>query len=200
MGAVIKTINDYYEQLFKEYPDVPKSDIKRILQYGYKSLYLHNSFGGDVMLERGNFWFYCGNLCKDGLKHFQYYTKKLLTKLRVLYKRNKIEWDGYYYFALSQAKYDFYKAQQKKRGRPRKKFTFTNIILRKLYDEVLLKEINGVAIFRIPVISDIGYSKFYYTLTTDKAELVTEKEHTRMRDIMTSCHEYKILKNKKYKK
>ena len=48
----LKTIQDYYEQISQEYPNIPLSDIKRILQYGWKSLYLHNSYGGDVLLRR----------------------------------------------------------------------------------------------------------------------------------------------------
>nr|DAG88912.1 MAG TPA: hypothetical protein [Crassvirales sp.] len=38
---------------------------------------------------------------KDSLKWFDYYKRKMRTKLRVMYKRKQIKWDGYYYFALS---------------------------------------------------------------------------------------------------
>ncbi len=195
-----KTINDYYEQIYAEFPTVPKSDIKRILQYGYKSLQLANSYGGDVTLERGNFWFYCGRLFKSALDHFNYYKKKLKVKLRVLYKRNSIAWDHYYYFSLYQSAYDQYKSQIKKRGRPRKKFTFHNIVLRKIYEECLIEDTNGVAIFRVPMLGDLGFSKFYPEFTTDKLELVTEKETTKMKDILTSNYDYQIIKNRKYKK
>lgn len=197
---VQKNIQDYYDQICAEYPTVPKSDIKKILLFGYKQLYLVNSYGCDVVIERGNFWFYCGTLFKNSLIHFKYYGRKLTTKLRILFKRNKIKWDGYYYFALSKKQYDQYKSQQKKRGRPKKIFTFTNVLLRKLYDEVVIQDGYSVAIFRIPMLDEIGYTKFYYTLTTGNAELVTEKQPTKMIDIMTSTHEYEIIKNKKYKK
>lgn len=197
---VQKNIGDYYEQICAEYPTIPKSDIKKILLFGWKQLYLVNSYGCDVVLERGNFWFYCGNLFKNSLNHFRYYIKKLTTKLRVLYKRNKISWDGYYYFALSQRQYEQYKSQQKKRGRPKKNFVFTNVMLRKIYDEVVLQDGYGVVIFRVPFISDFGYTKFFYTLKTGEAEIVTEKGPTKMTDIMTSLKEYEIIKNKKYKK
>ena len=33
------------------YPDVPMHDIKKILQFGWKSLYLHNSYGGDTLIK-----------------------------------------------------------------------------------------------------------------------------------------------------
>nr|DAD58237.1 MAG TPA: hypothetical protein [Bacteriophage sp.]DAM10009.1 MAG TPA: hypothetical protein [Caudoviricetes sp.]DAO31348.1 MAG TPA: hypothetical protein [Crassvirales sp.]DAK96704.1 MAG TPA: hypothetical protein [Bacteriophage sp.]DAO19116.1 MAG TPA: hypothetical protein [Caudoviricetes sp.] len=32
------------------------------------------------------------------------------TKLRVMYKRKKIKWDGYYYFALTRPQYEAYLA------------------------------------------------------------------------------------------
>lgn len=195
----VKTIDEYYEQMYKEYPEVPKQDIKRILQYGYKSLYLANSYGGDVILSRNKFQIYFGKLFKDALDHFIYYQRKLITKLRILYKRNKTPWNGYYYFGLTEQKYEAYKAQIKKRGRPKKWFTFEKVLLRKIYNECFVADSNCVAIFRIPMLVDIGLTKFYYTLKTNKAELVIEKGTTKMKDMMTSCYEYEEIKNRKYK-
>jgi hypothetical protein len=85
------------------YPDVPMHDIKKILQFGWKSLYLHNSYGGDVIIRDENVFIYFGNLMKDSIKWFTYYKRKLATKIKVLFlRRNKnIPWDGYYYFAIN---------------------------------------------------------------------------------------------------
>lgn len=142
---------------------------------------------------------YCGKLCKDALEHFKYYKRKLKTKLRILYKRNKIQWDGTYYFALTQEKYNQYKALKNKKGRPKKKFTFNNITLRKIYEECLLEDVGGVAIFKIPILGDLGFDKFLPEITTDKAELIEEKLPTKMKDILTSNYSYDIINNKKYK-
>lgn len=196
---VQKTIEDYYKELYKEFPNIPESDIKRILQYGWKQLYLHNSYGCDVILQRKNFWAYFGKLGKNALEHYKYYKKKLKTKLRILYKRNQIQWDGYYYFALTQDKYNQYKSQKSKKGRPKKKFTFENIVLRKIYDECIIYDTGGVAIFKIPMLDDLGFDKFIESITTDKAELVLEKSPTKMKDILTSEYNYEIINNKKYK-
>ena len=122
-----KSIQDYYEKMYELYPTVPKEDIRRILQFGWKSLYLHNSYGGDVLIKRRDFWFYTGSLMNDSLKWFNYYIKKMIVKLRVMYKRKQIPWNGYYYFALSQNQYEEYLSQKNRRGRPKKKFTFSNI-------------------------------------------------------------------------
>nr|DAF44522.1 MAG TPA: AT hook containing protein [Podoviridae sp. ct8Lf7] len=61
---------------------------------------------------------------------------------------------------------------KKKRGRPRKKFTFQKVILYKIYDECNISESNRVAIFRIPIGIDFGLTLYKEELTTDSAELV----------------------------
>lgn len=187
-----KSISDYYEQLYKEFPHIPKSDIKRICQFGWKQLYLHNSYGCDVVLQRNKFWLYCGKLMKNSLKFFKYYKNKLRNKLRILYKRNKLQWDGYYYFALTSDQYLQYKAQQNKRGRPKKIFTFKNIRLFKIKDECLLIDSGKTAIFRIYFISDLGFDKFIPELKTDKFEFVEELAPRTMHDLLVSNYQYLV--------
>jgi hypothetical protein len=54
------------------------------------------------LVKTKNLWCYIGNLKKNALEHFKYYRKKLAAKIRIVYKRKKIQWDGYYYFALTE--------------------------------------------------------------------------------------------------
>lgn len=199
---VQKTIQDYYEDICKEYPNIPQQDIKRILQYGWKSLYLHNSYGGDVLLNRQGFWFYSGQLMNDSVKYFQYYKRKMRVKLRVLYKRKHIPWDGYYYFALTENEYNEYMAQKNKRGRPRKKFTFNKVILYKIYDECNIAESNRVAIFKIPMQIDFGFTIYKTELTTDQAELILVRKPLKFDDILLSKYNYQFISDNlnKYKK
>ena len=198
---VQKTIQDYYEQVYKEYPNIPKSDIKRILQYGWKSLYLHNSYGGDVLLSRLGFWFYCGQLMCDSIKWFNYYKKKMIVKLRILYKRKQIEWDGYYYFALSKNQYEKYLSQKNKKGRPKKIFTFNKVFLYKIYDECNISENNKIAIFKIPMLLDMGFTNYKEQLITDKAELCLVRQPLKLNDILLSNYDYEFITDraKKYK-
>ena len=44
----------------------------------------------------------------DSVKFFNYYARKMKIKLRIFYKRYKIEWDGYYYFDLTKKQYEDY--------------------------------------------------------------------------------------------
>lgn len=189
----VKNIQDYYEIMYDQYPNIPKSDIRKILQYGYKSFYLHNSYGGDVLLNRKGFWLYSGNLTSNSLKYFEYYKRKMVVKLRVMYKRKKIQWDGYYYFALTKSQYEDYLKQKNKRGRPRKKFTFSKIILYKIYDECNISQSNRVAIFKIPLNLDLGFSIYKEKIECSNFELVLIRSPLKFQDILLSKYNYQFI-------
>lgn len=191
--AIVKTIQDYYEKLYEEYPTIPKEDIRRICLYGIKSLNIHNNYGGDVLISRKGFWFYCGQLMNNSLHYFNYYKKKIRVKLRIMYKRKNIPWDGYYYFALSQDQYNNYLEQKNKKGRPRKNFTFSKIVLYKIYDECSIAESNKVAIFKIPYSSEFGLSLYKEMLSTNNAELILTRNPLTFNDILLSNYNYQFL-------
>lgn len=188
-----KYIKDYYEQLFNMYPTVSKNDIKRILTFSWKSLYLHNSYGGDTLIIDDDLWLYSGQLKKDSIQHFLYYIKKLIVKLRVLYKRKNIQWDGYYYFALTQQQYDQYMAQKNKRGRPRKYYTFNKIYLYQILDECKISEHEKKYIFKVQMTSTIKLKWYSEELTTDKAELIIQRDPLKFEDILVYNNNYEFI-------
>ncbi len=188
-----KTIKDYYQQIYDKFPLVPKQDINKILNFSWKSLYLHNSYGGDTLIADKDIWCYIGNLKKDSLDHFYYYIRKLTTKLRVLYRRKKITWDGYYYFALSDAQYQSYLSQKNKRGRPKKYFNFGTVYLYQILDECKINEHYRRYIFRIPYISKLKIKQFTKDLVSDKAELLITRDPLKFKDILINDNEYEFL-------
>lgn len=189
----IKTLKDYYEDMYKLFPDVPKQDIKLILSQGWKNFYMYNSAGADVVIKDSDFWSYVGFLKKNSVEYFKYYIKKLSIKFRILYKRLKVKWDGYYYFALTDDQYKEYLGQKKPKGRKRKYFIFKNIEMFKLLDECKIRESGKKYIFKISYISDIGFRYFIRELKTDKAELIIEREPLKFKDILISENNYDIL-------
>lgn len=188
-----KTLKDYLEQVYEAFPQVQKRDINTILVFSWKSLYLHNSYGGDTIMIDNGFWLYIGNLKKDPMDHFFYYIRKLTVKLRVLYRRKRKEWDGYYYFALSNTQYQHYLDQKKKRGRPRKYFNFGSVYLYEILDECRINEYYKKYIFRIPYISKLKIKQFVRDLTSDKAELIITREPLKFKDISVEENEYIFL-------
>lgn len=188
-----KTIKDYYQEIYDRFPLVQKSDINRILNFSWKSIYLHNSYGGDTLITDKDIWCYIGNLRKDPLDHFYYYIRKLTVKLRVLYRRKKIPWDGYYYFALSDTQYQYYLSQKNKRGRPKKYFDFGTVYLYQILDECKINEHYKRYIFRIPYISELKIKQFSRNLISDRAELIIIRDPLKFKDILINDNEYEFL-------
>lgn len=189
----LKKVQDYYEDLYKLYPNIPKRDIKRIMQFGLKSFLMHNNYGCDVLLQSPTLWLYCGKLMKDSIKHFEYYKQKMITKIRVNHKRLKIPWDGYYYFGLYKSQYTDYLSQKNSRGRPKKKFTYGDVILYKYFDECNLRNSNAIAIFKIFLGFDFGLSLYKPSFVSDKAELLMERNPLTFKDILVSNYKYKFI-------
>lgn len=192
-GKNDKTIKDYYQQVYDKFPDVSRTDINRILNFSWKAVYLHNSYGGDTLISDRDIWCYIGNLKKNPLDHFYYYIRKLTVKLRVLYRRKKIPWDGYYYFALSDSQYQSYLNQKNKKGRPRKYFNFGTVYLYQILDECKINEHYKRYIFRVPIISQLKIKQFVRELISDKANLLLIRDPLKFKDILIYENKYEFL-------
>ena len=184
------TIDTYLDELHKKFPFVNKRTLRQIVRFGWRSVYLAETFGADVTINNNDFKFYIGQLKFNALDHFFYYRNKLLKKLKILYKRKKIPWDNYYYFALGNKQWENYLAQKKKRGRPRKYFKFGSVILYKLKAECELKQFTKKYIFRIHYPFDIGSSIFKRDFISGEAEFLYEREPMKFKDMMVSNNKY----------
>ena len=189
----LKKVQDYYEELFALYPDVPKRDIQRIMQFGLKSFLMHNNYGGDVLLNSPSMWLYCGKLMKDSIRYYEYYKRKMIVKVRINHKRLNIPWDGYYYFGLTQDQYEQYLNQKNRRGRPKTHFKYGNTVLYKYFDECNLRNSGAVAIFKVTFQTDFGLSLYKPNFETDKAQLVLEREPLSFKDILSSNYKYQFI-------
>lgn len=191
-GNIDTKISDYYPQIYKQFPKVPQEDIKRILTFAWKSVYLHNSYGGDLLVSGDSIWCYIGNLKNNPIQHFHYYIRKLITKIRVAYRREGSPWDGYYYFALSDKQYESYLLQKNQKGRPRKRFNFGSVLMYEILDECRLNEHSKKYIFRTSFISPIKLKYFADKLVTS-AELVQVRSPLKFKDILVSNNKYEFI-------
>ena len=191
-GNIDTKMSDYYLQIYRQFPEVPQEDIKRILTFAWKSVYLHNSYGGDLLISGDSMWYYIGNLRKNSLQHFNYYIRKLITKIRITYRREGSPWKGYYYFALSDTQYENYLLQKNKKGRPRKKFTFNQVFMYEILDECRLNEHSKKYIFRTQSISPIKLNYFVAKLEAN-AELIEIRSPLKFKDILVNDNEYDFL-------
>lgn len=130
----IKTVKDYVDQVHQKFPELQKEEINKILLYGFKMFYSVNRFGGDVMIsdKRNNkFLMYTGKLFTRFDLYYKYSLIKYSIKYRILDRRKKNEWDGFYYFGMTDEMYRFYESQEDESIK-----IFENIMLYRLLDEV----------------------------------------------------------------
>lgn len=189
----LKTIHDYYDKMYELFPTIREQDIRKILNYGWKQVYLLNSYGGDLEISNNTFWLFFGRMSKDSLCHFQRYVKKLCLKFRILYKRRRIQWDGYYYFALTDRQQEELEKSIKRKGRPRKWKCYGNQILFKILDECKVREYNRRYIYKVPLLTDIGFTVYKPNYITDKAELIEVREGKDFKNVMVYYNNFKLL-------
>ena len=189
-------VEDYLPRLQKMFPKIDKRDIKRMVEYGWRMFYFYNLRGCDTLIEstKHKYWMYCGQLCSDSLKHFDYYRQMLRRKLRVLYAKKKIQWDGYYYTALSEEEYNDYIKSIKGRGRKRKYFKYNNKLSFKIFDEAKVYYSWAKYIIKFKYITDMGYSFYKEELKCTEVSLALVREcPDTFKEIMISSNNYDLI-------
>lgn len=189
----IKTFKDYIPELQKLFPDADVKDLIRICRFGLKSLYLHNSYGCDVLIRDNEFWCYFGSLMKDSKKFFNYYAKKLSTKLFIMYRRMGYEGDGYYYFTLADHDYEQYLKQKNARGRKRRKFFFERVALYKYKDVCSIRGHACKYLFRVKMPIDVGYIYLKRNGYLEDPELIEIRDPLKFKDIIITNNNYDCL-------
>lgn len=145
-----KKFDDYIDKVAEKFPTIPKKSIRRILEFGSRSFYMHNYYGGDILLKSPYFTLYCGKVFSNNLMFYSYWTLKYQIKYRFMYARSKQKYSGYYYFGLTEEEYKEYMNQFSSKSKRRKKVTFENIYLFKLLNEcVLFRQYKHF--FRVPI-------------------------------------------------
>ena len=189
-----KELKDYVDEVWKLYPYMLKKDVYRIMEYGFKQFYLFNLYGCDVSASSSGFSFYSGYLFRDSLLYWEYYRKKLLLKIRILFNRNQDKWDGYYYFALTETMYKDYLKQKKTRGRPKKWFLFEKVLLFKNKDECSLKMFKMPYIFKCKLPFYYTNNRYYKTDTKlENVELIEVRDSLKFEDILVTNNKYNNL-------
>lgn len=197
---MLTSVSTYLPELIKQFPNVPPEDVKRAVEYGWRMLYYYNLRGCDTLISSTKFryWFYCGQLTRDSLKHFNYYRRMLRRKLRVLYIKKVKEWDGYYYTGLTNSEYNYLLESMNGKGRKKKNFTFHNKVALKVFDEAKVYFSWSQCIVKFKYITDLGYSFFKDTMRCNDLEIAIVKDKpSTFKDILISSNNYELIKYEK---
>lgn len=188
------TINDYIDQIQQQFPYLQESDIRTIVNYGWRMLYLANLAGCDTLLvsQKYKYWMYIGDLCKSSIKHFNYYRRQLCRKIRFLYRRSKQNWDGYYYCFLTADEYnDLIKPR---RGRRKHKYRFDNKVAYKVADICNLKFNIPGCVIRFKTLTDRGFQFYSRSLICYDPEIVMVRDKTlTFKDVLVTNNKYMCI-------
>ena len=184
----VKNINDYVDAVAQEFPELDKSDVKRILVYGWKMILQYISAGNDLQILDRGFFFFIGKIPSSALAAFNRYCYKLAKRIQFMFKRTKSEWDGYYYFTRSEKQYMNYLSQNRKTYK-----TFENVFLYKLLDECKVANPNHPYIFRLKEDKTAWFKKYYKEIRTKNAELIIQRDPLNIQDLLVSKNKYKYI-------
>ena len=168
-----KKIKDYYDAVCEKFPNIPRKDVEKILVHGMRAFYHTHLYGGDTLFQQGTFWMYCGKCFKDSLTFFRYWKLKVCSKLRYLSIIRKDKFDGYYYIGLTEERFHEYTDQlpKTKRGGRRKKFTFKNVMLYKLLNELVVAN-SYKYVFSVYLNADVGWTCYRSEFTSNQIKLI----------------------------
>lgn len=191
---MIKTVDDYVMQLQEKFPYLETSDIKTIVNYGWRMVYKYTLYGCDITIcnDQDRFWFHLGQFTYDSLRHFSYYIKKLRRKIRLLYKYKfrHTKWDGYYYTGLTDSEIAYMDSFSSKK----KIFEFNNKILYKIEDEAKVAYSWSKRIIKFKYLTDVGFAFYRPFIKIREPKIILIREHAaKMKDILVSSNNYTLL-------
>lgn len=115
--ARIKTYKEYIIKIQERFPEFSINDIDNIIKTGSRHLYKASRVGADSSLnstidDGAPFKIVFGTLkFYNMLNRASYILRRLLAKNRILFKWLKLDWDGYYYFGLTEKAFREYVKQ-----------------------------------------------------------------------------------------
>lgn len=184
-----KTLDDYLDVIQEKYPLIPKDSLRKIIKYGWSSLYNHLAYGGDVYLQDRKRSSYIGVVYTDKSKQCIHYIQNIIKKMRIFYTRRRVEFDGYYYFCVNE---DIGKEIQKAIEDKQQTFDL-KLNIYKLKDEANLHNLRETYVFRVKVDSYKGFMHSVDQLHLDDIELLTIREPLTASDIFVSKTKYEYI-------
>lgn len=181
----------YYEKVKERFPDLTYREIDIIVKFGLRSLFINCGYGGDILLKSPYFTMYIGKIFRDSKMFLKYKLLKHSIKLRIKYKRAKTQWDGYYYFGLSEDEFQEYLSNfrntgmgNKSKGARRRKITFKKIKCYKILEECLIHPTNK-HIFKLKYPEDVGFVFWKENYATYNAQYIMRKKENGWETIET---------------
>lgn len=185
---MIKYVDDYIDQLQEKYPNVLRSDIKKIVNFGFRLMFRLVRRGLDIQIQNKDLWFYIGDLTYNNVKHYHYYKRKLLLKIQYIFEQ-KHKWDGYYYVAVPDEYYE-----KLSKINPIKTIKLKKVTIFKCLDAAKVYYDSMKHFIRFKAITNLGYQYYRENITIRQAKLIYSREKAlTLKDLMIDSKNYSII-------
>lgn len=108
-NSIIKAVKDYVPLVHERFPELSESEIRKILNFGWRRYYYVNLMGCDMLVKDDmthKISAFTGRLYTDAFKAYQAVQVKRRLYERMMVKLKKLEWDGYYYVGFTCNQYN----------------------------------------------------------------------------------------------
>ena len=146
----------YFDKIKEKFPELSDAQIKNIIYYGTRSLFMMSHYNVDIKCQQKEFFVYFGEIFSDSGLYKSYRKLKLTAKYRILYSRAKKPYSGKYYFMLSKELHDNM-PKKKKSG----EWPIGMVRAYKIREEAELQE--GTYLYEVDWPDDKGYKKKIFT-------------------------------------
>lgn len=98
-----KKYEDYLEEMYKLFPDVEEKSIQNIIEYGLKKIHSYVKGNNEILMKDQETILFIGPTEKESVQQSINSAIKEHIKYRRLFLDQKIVWDGFHYFGLTEA-------------------------------------------------------------------------------------------------
>ena len=163
---MIKYVDDYIDKIQHKWPEIPREELKYIVEHGFRRL-------TDILINDGKVIIDQGSLIKISATKSDKYKKHKFgsNKLRYEYRFLGKKFDGYYYFGVSKDQWE----KNQKRLENNKKLVFENLFLFKIKDETYLSMSHDY-FFKTPYLTDVGYQFYRKKFSPKRIEMVAYRD------------------------
>lgn len=104
----VTTYKDYIDKVYEEFSEVDESSIRSIIRYGLGVMSIYKRVGLDIWIHSpsSDQYYFCGDAHHGYTEDYErQIRKKLRRKTRAMYQMRKADYDGYFYFSLTEEQY-----------------------------------------------------------------------------------------------
>lgn len=181
----------YFDKIKEKFPELSDAQIKNIVYYGIRALYMLTCYNVDIKCQQREFFAYFGEILSRAEDYKKYRKLKLTAKYRVLYSRAKKPFSGKYYFILSKEMHD--KMPKKKKGG---EWPIGLVRAYKIREEAELQE--GTYLYEMDWPEDCGYRKKILTKDITHYKCIAKRDsYTKFKPVSTDDKEKTVKRSQK---